>query len=79
MSELKPCPFCGKYPSCGVEEFERNGLVIKLRAAVYCSGCHVSRGVIFTATDINPIPFLDYEIAFDRAKQEWNRRAGEEE
>ena len=77
MTELKPCPFCGKYPSSGVEFFESNGSLIKLRASVYCSGCHISRGFVFKATDINPTPFLDYEIAFDRAKQAWNERAGD--
>ena len=75
MAELKPCPFCGKYPSSGVEFFESHGTDVKLRATVYCSGCHISRGVVFTATDITPIPFLDYEIAFDKAKTAWNKRA----
>ena len=75
MDNLKPCPFCGKYPSSGVEFFESRGTDVKLRATVYCSECHVSRGVVFTATGITPIPFLDYEIAFDKAKTAWNRRA----
>ena len=79
MSELKPCPFCGKMPSAGVEFYESNSMDgIKLRASVYCSGCHISRGVVFKATDqVSLVPFLDYEVAFDKVKKAWNKRVGE--
>ena len=80
MDELKPCPFCGEAPSSGVEFFESCGSTdIKLRVIVYCQKCHVARGFVFKATDITPVPFFDYEVAFDKAKKAWNRRAGEQD
>ena len=75
MENLKPCPFCGVKPSSGVEFFESSSVDgIKLKAIVYCPECRVSKGVVFKATDINPVPFFDYEVAFDKAKQAWNKR-----
>lgn len=79
MDDLKRCPFCGEIPSSGVEFCVSCGSEIKLKAIVYCPKCHINRGYIFKATDINPVPFLDYEIAFDKAVKAWNQRSGEEE
>lgn len=77
MDDLKRCPFCGEVPSSGVEFYESCGSDIKLKAIVYCLKCHVSRGTVFRATDINPVPFLDYEVAFDKAVKLWNQRWSE--
>lgn len=74
MTELKPCPFCGESPISGVEFYESCGSNIKLKAIVYCPKCHINRGYLFRATDINPVPFLDYEVAFDKAVKSWNQR-----
>lgn len=80
MVELKPCPFCGKQPISGVEFYEScGGTNIKLKAIIYCPICHVGRGNIFQATDINPVPFFDYEVAFDKAVKAWNQRKNKEE
>ena len=78
MAELKPCPFCGESPLSGIEFCESCGSDnIKLRAVVYCPKCHISKGKVFKATDINPVPFFNYEVAFDNAKTAWNQRNGE--
>ena len=76
---LKPCPFCGESPLSGVEFYESCGSNIKLRATVCCPKCHINRGYVFKATDVNPVPFFDYEVAFDKAKKLWNQRDGENE
>lgn len=77
MAELKPCPFCGGYPLSGVEFYESCGGIddIKLKATIYCPKCHINRGYVFKATDVNPVPFFDYEVAFDKAISKWNERA----
>ena len=75
MTELKPCPFCGQRPVTGVDFYEScGGHSVKLQAVVTCTKCHVSRGVVFQATDINLIPFSDYENAFNKAIELWNER-----
>lgn len=77
MNDLKRCPFCGEAPSSGVEFYESCGGEVKLKAIVYCPKCHINKGYVFKATDINPVPFLDYDIAFDKAVKSWNQRWGE--
>ncbi len=75
MEELKPCPFCGAMPQCGVEFYESSGKVIHLAATVECTGCGISKCIIFKATDnISFVPFFDYEKAFSDVIKEWNRR-----
>lgn len=80
MSELKPCPFCGSIPQCGVDFYESCGSNVKLAAIVECTGCGISKRKIFKATDsISYVPFYDYDNAFEEVVQAWNRRIGEEE
>ena len=80
MSELKPCPFCGSMPKCGVEFYESCGEEVKLSAVVECTGCGIRKREIFKATDnVTFIPFWDYEKAFSKVIKEWNRRAGEKD
>ena len=75
MTELKPCPFCGSIPQCGVEFYESRGTEIKLAATVKCPGCGIIKGIIFKATDKNSyVPFCDYDNAFEEVVQAWNRR-----
>lgn len=77
--ELKPCPFCGVIPSCGVEFYESHASEIKLQAVVKCNFCHISMGRVFKASDaISLIPFYDFEKVFDAVQKDWNRRAYEE-
>lgn len=74
MHEVKRCPFCGKYPVCGVEYHDSDHLA----AVVRCTECDFDRRKIFKATSTkNLIPFLDYEIAFDRVVDAWNERYDE--
>jgi len=75
VEELKRCPFCGEQPVSGVEFSGSDGVTIKLKAVVRCPRCDVSRGFVFKATDINPVPFFTYEVAFDKAKTQWNQRS----
>ena len=77
MTELKPCPFCGAMPQTGVDFYETYGYGkgIKLAAIVECTGCGIRKREIFTATDsMHYIPFSDYEDAFDKVVEQWNRR-----
>lgn len=75
---LKPCPWCGEIPKSGVDFYESCGSEVKLAAIVYCPKCGANRREIFKATDVNPVPFFTYEVAFDHVKQAWNRRAKDE-
>ena len=75
MSDLKPCPFCGGKPECGVEFYQSSGTEVMLKAEVWCERCHIGRAKIFKATEITLVPFERYTDAFDKAKQAWNRRA----
>ena len=80
MSELKPCPFCGSIPQCGVAFYESCGTQIKLAATVECTGCGIRKNKIFQATNhISYVPFYDYNNAFEEVIQAWNTRAGEKE
>lgn len=75
MNELKPCPFCGAMPQCGVDFSGSSGAEINLVATVECTGCGTSKRVVFTATKRNSlVPFLDYEKAFEDVVKLWNRR-----
>lgn len=78
MSEIKPCPFCGDSPIVGMEFYESCGSVIRLRATVCCKHCNISQGKVFQATDINIMPFVNYEVAMENAINAWNRRAKDE-
>ena len=73
--ELKPCPFCGGKPECGVEFYESSGSNVILKAEVWCEKCRIGRAQIFKATEITLVPFERYTDAFDKAISEWNRRA----
>lgn len=75
---LKPCPFCGEIPTSGIEYYDGSRTDIRLRAVVYCK-CGANKSVIFRATDINLVPFLNYEAAYDKAKKLWNKRSYEVE
>ena len=80
MTELKPCPFCGSIPNCGVEFYKICGVEIKLSAVVECTGCGTRKREIFKATDnVSFVPFCDYEKAFSKVIKEWNTRVGEKE
>lgn len=80
MSELKPCPFCGCTPRCGVEFYSSSGGEVKLSAVVECTECGTRKRNVFKATDnILLIPFYDYDNAFEKVIKEWNKRAGGEE
>ena len=79
MNELKPCPFCGSNPKCGVSFYESCGAEVKLAATVECTGCGIRKRNIFKATDnISFVPFYDYDNAFARVIKEWNKRIGEQ-
>ena len=76
MSELKPCPFCGSIPQCGVEFYESRGTEIKLAATVKCTGCGIRKTNIFKATEnMSLVPFYDYDNAFEEVIKQWNMRA----
>ena len=78
MSELKTCPFCGSIPQCGVEFYESCGTEIRLAATVECTGCGISKREIFKATNkISYVPFFDYDNAFEKVIEAWNKRVGE--
>jgi len=78
MNELKPCPFCGAMPQCGVEFYESSGANIHLAATVRCISCGTSKRTIFKATDSTSfVPFSDYEEAFSNVIEAWNRRASD--
>ena len=80
MNELKPCPFCGAIPQCGVDFCESSSRGIKLAATVECTGCGIRKRDIFKATDyISLVPFYDYDNAFARVIKEWNKRVGEQD
>lgn len=75
MQELKPCPFCGAMPQCGVDFYESFGGEVKLAATVECTGCGISKRVVFKATNpISHVSFIDYKNAFDSVIKNWNRR-----
>lgn len=75
MNELKPCPFCGCIPQCGVEFYASCGGEVTLQAVVECTGCGVRKREVFKATDnISLIPFYDYDNAFEEVIKEWNKR-----
>ena len=76
MTELKPCPFCGSIPQCGVDFYESRGTEVKLAAIVECTGCGIRKKKIFKATDISYVPFYDYDNAFEEVVQAWNKRVG---
>lgn len=79
MSELKPCPFCGGIPQCGVDFFESHGKEIKLTAVVECTSCGIRKEKVFKATDfISYVPFYDYDNAFKEVVRAWNRRASDD-
>lgn len=76
MIELKPCPFCGGIPNCGVEFYESRGAEVRLAAVVECTGCGIRKREIFKATDnVAFVPFCDYEKAFTKVINAWNARA----
>lgn len=78
MNELKPCPFCGSIPQCGVEFYSTYGGEVKLSAVVECTGCGIRKRNIFKVTDsVSFIPFYDYDNAFAEVIKEWNKREGE--
>lgn len=80
MNELKPCPFCGCTPRCGVEFYSSSGSEVILAAVVECTGCGIRKREVFKATDnISLIPFYDYDNAFEEVIKEWNKREGEHE
>ena len=77
---LKPCPFCGSIPNCGVEFYSSCGAEVKLSAVVECSGCGIRKINVFKATDnITFVSFYDYDNAFEKVIEEWNKRVGEQE
>lgn len=80
MPELKPCPFCGAMPRSGVEFYEKCGADIKLSAVVECPSCHIKKREIFKACEgYVLVPMSDYNKAFTRVVEAWNRRVCEQE
>ena len=80
MSELKPCPFCGCAPQCGVEFYASCGGEVTLQAVVECTGCGIRKREVFKATEsISLVPFYDYDCAFAKVVKEWNKRVGGED
>ena len=80
MSELKPCPFCGSIPQCGVEFYDSCGAEVRLSAVVECTGCGIRKRNIFKATvNTSFVPFYDYDNAFAKVIKEWNKRVGEQD
>lgn len=77
-TKLKPCPFCGGKPECGVEFYKSSGSNITLKAEVWCERCCIGRAQIFKATEITLVPFERYTDAFNKAISEWNKRAKDE-
>ena len=79
MGELKPCPFCGSMPQCGTMFYESRGGEVKLAAVVECTGCGVRKRVIFKASeDMTYVPFFNFDNAFSKVLNEWNRRTSDE-
>ena len=80
MRDLKPCPFCGYMPQCGVDFYESHAAEVKLAAVVECTGCGIAKSVIFNASHpISHIPFRDFDDAFDDVVNAWNMRVGDAE
>ncbi len=76
MSERKvlACPFCGEQPECGVDFFESRGSEVFLIATVQCK-CGTNKSKVFQASKpTHLVPFSDYEEAFEKAIELWNRR-----
>lgn len=73
--ELKPCPFCGSIPNCGVEFCQSSCSDVHLAATVKCISCGVYKRKIFKASESSKlIPFMDYENVFEEVIKDWNER-----
>ena len=71
MSELKLCPFCGKYPKTNVYYSKCGCDGLTMVATVVCE-CGTSKGIPFEG---NNVTFGEYKDAFECAIDIWNRRA----
>lgn len=65
MAELKPCPFCGGMPELIVESsYDAAGLyAVENYYSIACTRCFARSGRIYNK---------------EKAKEAWNRRAGED-
>ena len=66
--ELKPCPFCGKQPERKI--YGQAGYIV---AKIECPKC----GTCKTVSTGRGTTFFDVEVAMDKVKKVWNRRADE--
>ena len=72
MAELKPCPFCGGNPETSVCCTDWKDAMQSFLVEVKCMDCKVSRYVFVTG---DRLTFFDFDVAFEKAEDAWNRRA----
>ena len=73
MSELKPCPFCGREPITRISFRCSPAGAVKASVDVYikCPKCHCTRNVVLELCDTT---FEQANTAMQNAIEAWNRR-----
>ena len=82
MEGLKPCPFCGATPECGIEQYGENTSKYKTTLAiVICCpkcGCAIMR-TLKDASTTCVVPFDEYVSSYNALIEKWNTRIPDSE
>lgn len=77
MTELKPCPFCGKMPKIEVSNILEDKGSFIIYFSIRCSHCGTSRGkgkYHITIDPTSPCGTNIYEDEREKGIAEWNKR-----
>ena len=73
MTELKPCPFCGYYPTTEVRVTQMGGGTDSVDFSVICRECGTYK--TYRLKIAKTAVYMDIEKAMEQAINAWNRRA----
>ena len=75
MSELKPCPFCGKLPRTEMYVTQKGGGEDHVDFSIHCTKCGCVKTVRLKI--VAYCNFIDVDKAEAEVIEAWNKRAGD--